>query len=406
MSVFNSVPNPTLTSTGFVLPTEADVLAGVQADINSAFGGGVNAALNTPQGQLANSVTAIIGDKNDTFIALVNGVDPQYATGRMQDALGHIYFLDRYAAVPTAVTCTVTGLAGTVIPVNAQAATADGTIYLCTGSVTIPGGGSISANFAAAVPGPTACPAHTLTRVYIAIPGWDTITNPADGVIGSDVESALDFEYRRKQSVAVNAAGSLPSIYGNLFNVADVLDVYCTENVTGSPLVIGSVTLAPHSLWACVTGGASADIAQAIWSKKSIGCNYNGDNATLVHDTSGYNLPYPQYTVNWKTSTPTPILFAVSIANSTNLPADVVNLVKAAIISAFAGGDGGSVARIGSLIAASRYWPPILAVATPGTLVQLLSVALGIDTPTHASVTMGIDQKPTIIAANITVTLV
>ena len=43
------------------LPSEQAILAGVQADINAAFGGGVNPSLQTPQGQLAQSETALIG---------------------------------------------------------------------------------------------------------------------------------------------------------------------------------------------------------------------------------------------------------------------------------------------------------------------------------------------------------
>jgi hypothetical protein len=402
----SSVPQPTLGQTGFVAPSEDTILAAVQSDMSQAFGGNLNPALNTPQGQLASSLTAIIGDKNDLFAQIVNQVDPQYATGRMQDAIAHIYFLERKAAVPTAVSATVTGLPGTVIPVNAQAKATDGSIYVCTGAVTIPVGGSIVANFAAVVPGPTACPAGALNAINVAIPGWDTITNATSGVPGSLVESATDFAYRMAQSVAANARGTLQAIQAALFNVTNVIDVYCTENVTDSPVTISGQTLAPHSLWAAVAGGTSADIAAAIWSKKSLGCNYNGNNPTVVYDNVNYQLPYPQYTVNWWTATPTPILFAVNIANSANLPANVVASIKAAIVSAFAGGDGGQVARIGSTISASRFYAPILALAVPGTAIQINSVKLGIASATLDAVTMGIDQIPTITAANIAVNLV
>lgn len=402
----SSVPLPTLGPNGFVVPPEDEILDAVQSDMSQAFGGNLNPALNTPQGQLASSTAAIIGNCYDQFAQLVNQVDPQYATGRMQDAIAHIYFLERNAAVPTAVAATVTGLSGTVIPVGAQAIATDGTIYICTGEVTIPVEGSISANFAAITDGPIACPAHALNAIYVVIPGWDTIDNPADGVPGSYVESAADFAYRIAQSVAINATGSLQSIYAALFDVPNVLDVYCTENVTASPLVIGDVTLAPHSLWACVAGGDAEDIAQAIWSKKSIGCNYNGDNPTIVYDTSGYNTPYPQYTVNWTTAVSTPILFNIEIADTPYLPTDAVASIKAAIVAAFAGEDGGPVARIASTLYASRYYAPVLAVATPGSIIQILSIQLGIDAADQNSITMGIDQKPTVNADNITVTLV
>ncbi len=401
-----NVPAIQFTQTGIVLPTDAAILAGVQADIDAAFGGGVNPSLATPQGQLASSEAAIISDKNSQIAYVVNQVDPLYATGRMQDAIGNIYFMTRLPALPTAVTATCTGASGTVIPVGARATAVDGSVYFCTAQVTIPGGGSVDTTFQNLTTGPIACPATTLNKIYQAIPGWDTANNVADGVIGRNVESTSAFEYRRQQTVAANATGSLSAIYGALFDVANVLDVYCTENFTDSPVTIGGQTLAAHSLWACVSGGAAADIAQAIFEKKSIGCNVNGDNPTIVYDTSGYAIPYPQYTMNWWTATPTTILFAISIANTAYLPANASALIKAAIVAAFAGADGGPVARIGSTLYASRYYAPVLAVATPGTVIEILSMQLGIGTANQNAVTMGIDQAPVVAIGNITVTLV
>ncbi len=91
----SSVPKLAFTDAGLVVPAETDILAGVQSDMNAAFGGGLNPALETPQGQLASSQAAIIGDKNNEIAYVTNQVDPQYADGRFQDAIARIYFLTR-----------------------------------------------------------------------------------------------------------------------------------------------------------------------------------------------------------------------------------------------------------------------------------------------------------------------
>ena len=65
-----NVPAITWTNGAPVLPAESAILAGVQADINAAFGGGVNPGLTTPQGQLAQTETAIIGEKNNEIAIL------------------------------------------------------------------------------------------------------------------------------------------------------------------------------------------------------------------------------------------------------------------------------------------------------------------------------------------------
>src|SRR5256885_64141 len=49
------VPTFTFGPTGFVAPSGPAVLAGVQGDINAAFGNNLNYQLMTPQGQLASS---------------------------------------------------------------------------------------------------------------------------------------------------------------------------------------------------------------------------------------------------------------------------------------------------------------------------------------------------------------
>jgi len=54
-----NVPAPTFGPTGFVAPAESAILAGRQADFNQAFGGNLNPALNTSQGQLEQSDTAM-----------------------------------------------------------------------------------------------------------------------------------------------------------------------------------------------------------------------------------------------------------------------------------------------------------------------------------------------------------
>lgn len=398
-----NVPDIAFSSTGLVLPAESAILSGVQKDIDGAFGGGVNPALETPQGQLASSMAAIIGAKNDAIAQYVNQVDPAFADGRMQDAIGRIYFIDRKPATATIVTATCVGLVGTVITLGAMAKATDGTIYLCTQAGTIPIGGSINLTFTAQKTGPIACPAGSLNQIYKAIPGWDTITNAADGAPGRDVESRADFEYRRKNSVAINGKNSLQSIYASVFNLDNVQDVYATENYTGSPVTRGGVTLAANSLYVAVVGGAAADIAQAIWNHKPPGSNYNGSTSVSVVDTSGYSVPYPTYTVSFTIPTALPILFAVSIANDTNLPADIVTQVKNAIIKAFYGGDGGPRARIGSTLFASRFYAPVVSLSP---YVSVLSLLLGTSTPTLASLTTNIDKQPTISAANISVTLV
>jgi hypothetical protein len=464
-----NVPPITLTPVGFAAPTEPEILAGVQADQLAAFGGDLNTDLTTPQGQLATSETAIIGDKNAQLLALFNGIDPPFATGRLQDAIGRIYFLTRIAAQSTVVTATCSGLAGTVIPIGAQAKDQAGRIYVATSTGTIPVGGTLAVTFACAVTGPIAAPIGYVNSIYQAIPGWDSVTNATAGVLGRNVESAADFELRRELSVSINGKNSLQSILGAVLAVPGVIDAYADENSTGADsgatftasisggimdvsfvasgtislnnLVGGSgvaagtsvvgfgtgsggtgtytvnvpqtltsrtmtastggVVLVPRSIYVAVYGGDVNAVARAIWTKKSLGCDYNGSTTVTVTDSEGYAIPYPTYAVKFQVATPTPLLFAVSMQANAQVPSDGAQRVQNAILAAFNGDDGGGRARIGSTQFASRY---VAGVVSLGPWARIYSILLGTVTPTLQSVPISWDRIPTLTASDISVT--
>lgn len=382
MSGTSSVPTISYTDRGYVAPAESAIVAGLDADYSAAFGGNLNTDPSTPAGQLITSTAAVVGDANDQAVLLFNSVDPAYASGRMQDAIARIYFLERDPALSTVAMVACTGLTGAVIPVNATVQDGSGNLYLCTESGTVPIGGTITLPFSAAVPGPLAVPASV--AIYQAIPGWNT-TAVVSGIVGNAVESRATFEARRAASVAANGAGFLPAIAGTVAKVPGVIDWYVTENDTGSAVTVGGVSLAANSLYVCVAGGAAADIAQAIWTKKPPGCGYTGNTTVTVSDTnSGYSYPYPSYSVTYETPTGIACYFTVTLSNNLGVPSNAATLIGAAIYAAFNGQDGGPRARIGSIVFASRFYASVAAL---GAWAQIISIQIGSNANPAASFT-------------------
>lgn len=417
-----NVPPIQWTPEGIILPTYTEILAGVQADIDSAFGGGVNPALETPQGQIATSNSAIIGDKNSSIAYIANQVDPQYAEGRFQDAIGRIYFMTRHPATSTVVIATIGGLPGAYIPAGSLALDTSRNVYQLLGAVTIDPGGTIPAEFANVATGPIPCAAGTLTQLYQTIPGWDTVTNAGAGILGSDVESSQAFELRRQNSVALNSHGTTDAIFANVYAVSGVLDCYVIDNPSGNTVNYGPTNypLAPHSVYIAVVGGAASAIAQAIWEEKDGGCSYSawpnyptvptvpGDGSVetvIVYDTRPQYYPnYPAYGVSFVVPGATPIHFAVSVQNLSSLPSDYVTLIQNAIIAQFNGENNNAPAGIASTIVGLTYVGAIIA-AIPG--VVPISIFVGLTgSPTAYEITMGIDQIPTLDASNVVVTAV
>lgn len=404
--VTTSVPSVTISDTGLAVPDELDILNGRLTDLDTAMGGGMSKSLTTPQGQMAQSDTAIIAATNDLLLDIVNNINPDYATGRFQDAIGQIYFIDRIPAVGTTVTATCTGLVGTVIPAGSIAMDASGYLYYSLADATIPSSGSVNVVFQNQATGPIACPIGALNTIYRAISGWSGITNATAGVPGNEVESRANFEYRRKQSVAGNANNQLGAIYANVLAVAGVTDAYVTQNNTGATVTKGATnfTLDAHSLYVCVYGGDQKDIANAIFKKLNPGPSMMGNTSYTVYDDVNYVQPYPDYEIKWQTPTAVNVYVKVELADNNFMPSDISVRVQSAVLAAFNGEDGGTRARIGSTIYAGRYYAGVTAIDPEN--VDIYGITLSRDGTTFStSLSFGIDEVPTLDTSNITVTL-
>lgn len=382
MALTTNVPFPTLGPNGFVVPSQQAVLAGVIADMQAAFGGNLNfsttdgAPVNsTPQAQWASSLAAIIWNCFAQEVALFNGVDPAFAVGRMQDAIARIYFLARNPALPTVVECTCNGSADVVIPLGTLAQDQSGNLYYAAEGGTIGAGGNVTLAFNNEVPGPTPCPAGTLTKIFQAIPGWDSITNPGDGVLGEFTETTAQFEQRREDTVQANSVGQIGSIIGAVAEVPGVLDYYGRDNPTASPVTVLGQTIAANAMFICVAGGTSANVANAILTKRGPGTPMTGNTTvTAFDDNPLYVSPVP-YSITFERPASLPILFAVNIKNNSGVPSNALALIQAALIQAFAGETPGIPrARIGSEIFASSYYA---AIASLGGWAQIISILIG-----------------------------
>ena len=330
------VPQIQFTSVGFQAPSGPAVLAGVEMDINSAFGQNLNFNATTPQGQLASSWGAIVFNANSVFVYFSQQIDPAYASGRFQDAIGNIYFMQRQASAPTALQVSCNGASGVPIPLTAIVQDGNGNLYQCVQSGSIGAGGSVVLAFAALVPGPIPVP-QSLT-IYTLIPGWDS-ASVTSGAIGRNVETRAQFESRRADSVAGNSFGPIGAIIGAVAAVPGVLDYFGYSNNTASPVTLNGVTIAANAIYVCVAGGTPAAVAQAILSKKSGGAPMTGTTTVTAFDSNPlYATPIP-YTIKYQIPAALQVLFKVTIANSTLIPSNAQTLVQQALIAAFAGGN-------------------------------------------------------------------
>ncbi|MGK0705113.1 baseplate J/gp47 family protein [Yokenella regensburgei] len=407
-TIQTAVPDVTITENGLSVPDVSDILAGRLTDMTTALGGGASQSLSSPQGQIAQSDTEIIAQEYDKLLCLFNQVNPDYATGRFQDGIGQIYFMNRISAQGTVVTATCIGKVNTTIPAGSTAIDTNGYIYQSIDNAIIPASGSIDVQFVNTTTGPIPCGSGALNQIYRAVSGWDSVTNANPGVVGVDVESRIAFETRRRQSVARNSRNQDASTLAALLATTGVLDAYVWSNRTAATVNQGATSfpVLAHSLFICVYGGTDEDVAESIFQTYNPGANMNGSTHYTIYDNVNYMPPYPSYDMQWQKASPTRVYFKVELDGSLNPPSDISTQVKKMIVSVFNGGyEGIGKARIGSTINAGKYYAPVISIS-PDT-VGILSLEVSLNGTTWGpAVTMGIDQVPTIQESDITVTLI
>ena len=363
---------------------------------------------SSPAGQLVDAQVAEIEAKNAELLYLANMFNPKAADGRWQDALGYIYFLNRKLAEPSVAVCVLTGLAGTKVPYGMLAEDTDGRRWVHNRlNVSLDSEGKVQTTFRCSVTGPVEAGSDAIKRIVTTVPGLDSITNPAAAVTGRDRETRADFEARRAASVAKNAHGSVPSIYGSLHDLsgaAGVIDVRVLENIGPNPVVKYGVTVPGHGITVCIYGGTDEEIAEIIYKKKDAGCD-TGGNTVVTHraeDMSGavyeYRIMRPD-TVNFWVK--------VTLGSPEELSNELTKEIKDAVVKDFAGlslVSGNPRVGLASTVYASRFYACVT-----GTQVRNLltvTIALG-ETVTGTdygdSVTIRGDQEPALSEDNVTV---
>ena len=350
-------------ATGFYADDTETVRAAVAADWVAAFHKDGQVDLNTdpetPAGQLIDSQTAAITEKDTELLYLCDQFDPTKNEGIFQDAIAKIYFLSRKAATPSTTTITVRGLSGTVIPVNAQVmSSADDTIWQNVAAFTIGADGTGSGVFRCTTEGLISAAAGTLTRIMTVVAGWDTATNEHAAVVGTLEENRGQFELRRYASVALNSRGTAASVYARIMQLEDVIGCVVRENKTNQPKVIDGVTLSPHSVYVCVLGGNDGAIATAMYRTVSAGCDTNGTTTyTVEDDTTGIKEP-----IHFQRPTDADITIRLRFPNAAGFSADDLAAIRQAVFNNFYGEDptvvdGSIMARplMGDTIYAPRF---------------------------------------------------
>jgi len=391
----------TINSSGVTVPSETAVLSGTIDTFKTVFGANLNLDINvpsslaTPQGQLASAIAYIVSRTYDVFGFVLNQLNPRYAIGRFQDGLAWINGITRKPATATVVSLTCYGLDGTqIVSGTTKASDIYGRTYTCIQNGTITGG-IVTVDFACDTLGAIATPANTVNRVDLTVIGLDRVNNLTAGVVGENVETQSEMEARRYLSVGALGHSSVSAIYGRVFAVTGVTDLWVDENYTNLTYPKRGVSLLPHSILVCVIGGTDNDVAQAIIDSKSAGADMNGDVTVVIGNE----------TAKFYRATPITLSVRVKVTSSPLLPTNTTSTIKQLIVDSANGLNGQKRISIGERIIANRFTAYIQA-NLPNIELQDIDVSINGGASWHDLVLVNGDQIAVIDTSNVSVAYV
>jgi uncharacterized phage protein gp47/JayE len=333
-------------STGFSKKSRQDIIDEIVDSLTTD----INPNLNTESTSILGQFIGVIADQiSQDWDVLEDVYDSQYpdsAADASLDAVGSITGATRDAASKSTTTLTVTGDDATALLVGRQARVPAGgifettaaatinlatawagttaytigdivrndtpdNIYVCTVAGTSAGAGGPTGEGTAIVDGtvtwrflgdgegyntvaaeatetgPTIGLAFQITEIVTAVSGWLGVTNQADAVVGTDIETDPAFRIRREALLTVSGKGTVDTIRAKLLLVDGVSEALVFENTTD---VVDGNGVPAHAIECVVLGGTDADVAQAIFDDKAAGIATHGDDISeVIVDSQGTN---------------------------------------------------------------------------------------------------------------------
>lgn len=385
-----------VTATGFVDKPIEIILAEIEAAQKAALGTDFDVSAQTPEGQLNGIFSAKLRELWEVAQALHSALDPDKAEAVPLAALASLTGTLKQGATKSTVTATVNLDAGKTLFAGAIASVLGNATARFVSTVDVTNSGGTAADVAvpmeAETAGPVVANAGTLTVKVTSQPGWHSITNAADALIGQPVQTDGELRVQREIDLRRSGSAALDAIKANVVAVTGVTACNVFENATDATDVDG---VPAHAIEVLVTGGAANDIAQAIWGTKAGGVRAYGLTSGTAYDVDGVAR-----TMGFSRPTAVPIYLALTLTTDVTLyPADGDTLVKAALALWSQENLG-----VGADVIVSRLGPVIFAAAAGiiDVVAVLTGTAPGPSTSTNTPI--GSREQATIDTANVAVT--
>jgi uncharacterized phage protein gp47/JayE len=306
----------------------------IAANLIAVFGPDLNVEPNSPTGQIID----LISNSYLQLYQLASGIDSSakvtQAQGQQLTDLVSLLNVFRTAGTFTTVSgVTLTGTAGTVVPVNSEASTSSGTLFHTNFEVTLAGGTAV-VDFTANQVGASVIDVGALNTVVSAVTGWTGVNNTVAGITGLDTESDKSLRVRHQNLLGQFSLGYLGAITSAAHTIVQVLDIVIYENDTTGPLP-PPINSPSHTLWPIIyyeDASTEQQLAEVLFAAKGAVAFSSEAGPTQVQKVVT-DIANQGHTVSWNRATTVPLYVEVEFTQLSQLTSDVINLAKAALVA-------------------------------------------------------------------------
>lgn len=349
-----------LTPVGFTPKTIDEIVNDINLIFISVFGEDFDTEPSSPNGlfvqQLANKAF-----ENEEFYALIYGdlYNPDVTSSIWLDTIAALNGIYRKPATRSSVQCVVVGSVGTLIPSGFGIQSTNGDLFYNPDSITIGSSGSEIATFLSTQFGTIPVNANTVNIIVDRVSGWNSVNNSAQGIIGTLRETDYQFRQSRTNQLGLQGSGSIASLQGALWQVANVTDAIALENDSGASITINGVLMSQYSIYCAVVGGTDNDIGKTILDKKPMGTPMLGNTTGVYYNPDAK----ANYAYRFQRPNPTDVKLVITAKEDNSYPTNIEQLVKSSMVANFnglSGIQGLDRIKIGETINTSRFVPSLL----------------------------------------------
>lgn len=245
-------------------------VAEMQQRQRAALGEDLALEPETPQGQLNGIVASKLVELYEAAAQVANGNSVDHAAGVALRDQGSFLGLEPRAATFSRVTARLTGVAGTLVPAGSRAMTLPDEQSFETMEDAVLSSDGVNVEMQAVAAGPVPSLPGTLTKIVTLVPGWETVTNAAAGVVGRAAETDADYRAGYQARTGRNTVSVLDAMRAALTE-AGATRLRLIENRTSVAKTVQGWVIAPHSLLVVVLGGTDLDVQRAVEGRRNMG---------------------------------------------------------------------------------------------------------------------------------------